>query len=376
MKILVTGDFCPRDRVSNAFGRSDYASVLKEVSLITKEADYSIVNLECPIAPRGAKPINKIGPNLSCSLEALNALKYAGFDCITLANNHFLDYGKVGVQETLRLIQNNGFDLVGGGVCIEDASHTLYKEVKGERLAIINCCEHEFSIATETSAGSNPLNPIQQYYAIQEARKNADKVLVIVHGGHEHFQYPSLRMIETYRFFIDVGADAVVNHHQHCYSGYELHKGKPIFYGLGNFCFDKSTSRSGNWTEGFMVLIDFSSESQNFTIYPYQQCGEIPMVKMLPLGAFDKTLDCINSAIGNIDLLKGKINEFYDSRSDQYCKVIEPIQNRLYLAAKQRGILPSLISSKRTLTAFNYISCESHRDSLIHWLVKTKNNAK
>jgi poly-gamma-glutamate synthesis protein (capsule biosynthesis protein) len=52
-------------------------------------------------------------------------------------------------------------------------------------------------------------------------------------------------MVETYRFFIEAGADAVVNHHQHCICGYEVYKGKPIFYGLGNFCFDwakRSTS--------------------------------------------------------------------------------------------------------------------------------------
>ena len=84
----------------------------------------------------------------------------------------------------------------------------------------------------------NPLLPIQQFYKIQEAKENADYVLVIVHGGIEHYQLPTSRMIETYRFFIDAGADAVVNHHQHCYSGYERYKSKPIIYGLGNLLFD------------------------------------------------------------------------------------------------------------------------------------------
>ena len=100
----------------------------------------------------------------------------------------------------------------------------MYKRKDGETLAIINCCEHEFSIADDDSAGANPLNPIQQYYKIKEARLNADYVLVIVHGGHEMYQLPSLRMVDTYRFFIDAGADAVVNHHQHCFSGYETRR--------------------------------------------------------------------------------------------------------------------------------------------------------
>lgn len=52
-----------------------------------------------------------------------------------------------------------------------------------------------------------------------------------MHGGHEHYQLPSLRMQETYRFFIDAGADVVVNHHQHCFSGYEIYNNKYIFMG-------------------------------------------------------------------------------------------------------------------------------------------------
>ena len=54
-----------------------------------------------------------------------------------------------------------------------EASKILYKEIAGMTLAIINCCEHEFSIATEKTAGSNPLNPIKQYYAIKEAKEKA-----------------------------------------------------------------------------------------------------------------------------------------------------------------------------------------------------------
>lgn len=97
---------------------------------------------------------------------------------------------------------NYQIDFVGAGRNIREAAKIFYRNIEEKRLAIINCCEHEFSIATEISGGANPLNPIQQYYAILEARKFADFVLVIVHGGHEHFQYPSPRMLETYRFLL------------------------------------------------------------------------------------------------------------------------------------------------------------------------------
>lgn len=162
---------------------------------------------------------------------AVDAVKYAGFDVCTLANNHILDYGTTCCLDTKRLLEEDGIKTVGIGENLSRAADILYLKKENETLAIINCCEHEFSIATEETAGANPLNPIQQYYKIQEARQSADYVLVIVHGGHEYYQLPSPRMKETYRFFIDAGADAVINHHQHCYSGYEEYKGKPIFMG-------------------------------------------------------------------------------------------------------------------------------------------------
>ncbi len=100
MKILIAGDFCPQNRVADAFERLDYASVLKEVQKITSDVDYSIVSFECPVVTGNAKPIEKIGPNLKCTPNGVKAIQYAGFDCVTLANNHFLDYGEDGVKET------------------------------------------------------------------------------------------------------------------------------------------------------------------------------------------------------------------------------------------------------------------------------------
>ena len=156
----------------------------------------------------------------------------------------------------------------------------LYKQIGKETLAIVNCCEHESSIASDEHGGSNPLNPIAQYYAIQEAKKKADYVLVIMHGGVEHYQLPTPRMRETYRFFIDARADAVINHHQHCYSGYEIYQGKPIFYGLGNLCFDRSDKRGSIWDEGYLVELSFANSLITHRIIPYHQCDAEAKVVM------------------------------------------------------------------------------------------------
>ena len=201
MKILIAGDYCPHNRVAGLFERDEYDSVLSDVKDVIEGADYSVVNLECPVTKGGERPITKYGPNLHCSEKGVEALKWVGFNCVTLANNHFFVFGADGIENTLAVCKKYGFDTVGGGRNLQEASNILYGSICGETLAIINCCEHEFSIATETSAGSNPLNPIQQYYSIKEAKQNVDYLLVIVHGGHEMYQLPSPRMQETYRFF-------------------------------------------------------------------------------------------------------------------------------------------------------------------------------
>ena len=265
MKIIIAGDFAPEHRLAKQIKERKFQEIFpnKLISFI-KSADYSLVNFESPVIEKGFKPIEKCGLNLGCTEDAADAIKYAGFTAVTMANNHILDYGTDGLNKSIECCKNVGLDVVGVGKNLQEAERTLYFDKAGKKLAIINCCEHEFSIATDTTGGANPLNPIRQYYCIQEAKKNADFVLVIVHGGHEHYQLPSPRMQETYRFFVDAGADAVVNHHQHCYSGYEVYNGKPVFYGLGNFCFDKEGTSSKMWVEGYMVEIDFN---KNITFY-------------------------------------------------------------------------------------------------------------
>ena len=372
MKVLVAGDYCPQGRVSDRFMRKDYQSVLGDVKDSISNVDYSIVNLECPICSGGEMAIHKCGPNLKCLENGIEAAIWAGFNCFTLANNHFLDYGKEGVKNTLDACVRNKIDKVGGGESLEEASKTLYKKIEGKIIAVINCCEHEFSIATDTTAGSNPLNPIQQYYAIKKARTLSDYVLVIVHGGHEHYQLPSVRMQETYRFFIDAGADAVVNHHQHCYSGYEYYNDKPIVYGLGNFCFDEGYKGTNLWHEGYMVEINFS-DNISIVLHPYTQCAEDAVVKFVSDPTdFKKSIEYLNGIISDAKLLKEKQNEYYKNSVMSSRLLFEPINFRYAKALQRRGWLPFLHSRYNLTRIFNYINCEAHRDKVLYALTHLK----
>lgn len=366
MKILVAGDFCPRYRVAEKLEQGDYESVLGEVKDIISDADYSIVNFECPVTKGGEKPIEKCGPNLRCSEKGMEAVKWAGFDCVTLANNHFLDYGENGVINTLAACKKYDIDEVGGGFNLQEASQILYKEINEQTIAVINCCEHEFSIATDTTPGSNPLNPIQQYYAIKKAREKADFVLVIVHGGNEQYRLPSPRMQNTYRFFIDVGADAVVNHHQHCYSGYEIYKEKPIFYGLGNFCFDNENKRQSEWNEGLMLILSFG-DKVTFEIIPYIQCDNTPNVVKVSEGFFDKSISKLNDIISDEKELRCRYNEYINENS-VLRRVFSPYSNRIFERFCTFHLFPSSLGKGKRRLMLAYIQCESHFPKVINFL--------
>lgn len=367
MRVLISGDFCPQKRVAEIFDKGDFQFVLGEVKNIISSADYSIVNFECSVFTGDETPIVKQGPNLKCSEQGVLAVKWAGFNCVTLANNHFRDYGDQGVKNTLAACANNGLDYVGGGENIEEASRILYKEIKGKTLAIINCCEHEFSIATENTAGSNPLNPIRQYYAIREAKSRADYILVIVHGGHEMWQLPSPRMTEAYRFFVDAGADAVINHHQHCFSGYEMYKGKPIFYGLGNFCFDNPNYFTDLWPYGYMVKINFSNDV-SFEIIPYEQCGEKPAVRLMDKQSVEDKIMKLNKAITNERLLAEETDCYYRRSSKGIKLAIEPYICRLLGKFFRIGWLSKLMNRGKYIKLQNIVMCEAHRDKLMYLL--------
>ena len=369
MNILIAGDFSPMERLFNLIESKRFAEVFpKDTCDTIRKADFSFVNFESPIVEDDLKPIPKCGPNLKCSKNAVEAVRYAGFTGVTLANNHILDYGAEGLNMTLKYCQNQGLDVVGVGANLLDAERILYLKKNGETLAIINCCEHEFSIATDTNAGANPLDSVKQFYQIQEAKANADHVLVIVHGGHEHFQLPSLRMLETYRFFIDAGADAIVNHHQHCYSGYELHNGKPIFYGLGNLCFDNESFRNSFWNQGYMVEINFSGSSVDFELYPYSQCNSSASVVLLDSHDkkdFEKELDTINHIISDEALLKRHLNDYYRDCAYGELSILEPYGGRISRKLFNLSLLPHFIKGRKLAAILNHISCESHRDKLL-----------
>ena len=372
MKILIAGDFVPQNRVANQISNGDY-SCLNEVKPIIQSVDYAIVNFESPVVEHNAKLIDKTGPSLCCTEKAMDCIAQTGFHCVTLANNHFRDYGQVGIEDTLHSCKSLNMDYVGGGKNIAEAEQNLYKTINGHKLAIINCCENEWSIAGENYGGSNPLHPIKNYYAIKEARSNADFVLVIVHGGIEGYQYPTPRMQDTYRFFVDAGADAVVNHHQHCFSGYEVYHGKPIFYGLGNFCFDDkpANDETEKWNQGYLVLLELDDDEQTFIIVPYNQCSQKPSVAIYgkeSLDDFYKKINQLNSVIQEDVLLQKQFEVLVKERAGIRLLALETINNKFVKLLQRHYLFPRLIGKQQKKSMLVRMRCESNRELLIRIL--------
>lgn len=366
MKILIGGDFAPKKIVSSMIKNEDY-SFFDELKSLTEEMDISILNMESPFVEPTDKPIEKWGPNLGCPCETVNALKHAGIDIVTLANNHIMDYGKEAMYRTIDYCHKKGIKTVGAGENLKASAIPLIFESSSKRIGIINCCEHEFSISTESSPGTNPIDSISQYNAIQNLKKGVDHIIVIVHGGHEQFNLPSPRMQQLYRFYIDAGADTVINHHQHCFSGYEIYNGKPIFYGLGNLCFEGIQRSPESWYKGYLVELRIN-ESISFEIHPYSQFLDSHSIKLLPKNAFDEELQMLNSLIANEKVLKSKVDEYYAKSMKNTRSIFEIYTHPILMKLRRYKLLPSLFSKKSKLRMTNHLLCESHFDKVKYFM--------
>lgn len=370
MKILICGDFTTENRGLEAVEKNKALS--PSILSIIKKYDDVIVNLEAPIASADAKSIAKMGPHLKTQSKTAAYLKSCGINIVTLANNHFYDYGEDGVKMTMETLTLHDMMTVGGGRNEKEKTNPLFVDDLDDNICVLNYCESEFSVNHDM--GSNCLDSIKVFYDIRDAISKCSFIVVIVHGGHEGYNLPSPRMKQLYRFIIDCGANVVINHHQHCYSGYESYHNGLIFYGLGNFFFDSLFKSVGKgWNEGYMVGIDVKrGVLTNYTIYPYYQCKddvvETRLMQDKEYSYFFKNLDYINIIIDNDEKLQEAFDIFCKKRKRMDMVCFTPYSNRIFQYLYRKRILPSLISRKKRMQLLNKFRCESHRDVCIHLL--------
>ncbi|BCB25458.1 hypothetical protein SKTS_03440 [Sulfurimicrobium lacus] len=203
------------------------------------EADFTVGNLECPVATVGQPLESKIF-SFRAHPRVLPILK-GRFNALAVANNHSGDYGKDAFLETLTLLEKNGLPYFGGGRDLAAAHAPLWIERKGLRIALLNYNEFKprsFEAGPDW-AGIAWSEDSQVVADIRAARAaDADLVIPFMHWGWERELQPSERQRQLARTMIDAGADVVIGGHPHVTQGAEYYRGKLIVYSLGNFVFD------------------------------------------------------------------------------------------------------------------------------------------
>lgn len=232
IKFFACGD------IVNFTSKSDFVD--NSLKTIINSCDLAICNFEAPIKTSNSNPIKKAGPHVFQASESIKYIKDAGFNMVSLANNHIYDYGQQALANTINELQNQGIDFVGAGLTFDKAYQTRIVNKNGVKLAIIAGCENEFGCLFEykNKGGYAWLfhNLIEDN--IRELKKQVDFIILIAHAGIEEIDFPIKEWRDRYKRLCDVGVDLIIGHHPHVPQGYEKYKMSTIFYSLGNFYFD------------------------------------------------------------------------------------------------------------------------------------------
>ncbi|GLU47243.1 CapA family protein [Nocardiopsis ansamitocini] len=235
---------------------ADPAGALGPVAEVFKEADVSMVNLETAVTDGGTQ-----APGKEFAFRApdtvFTALQEAGVNVATLANNHGMDFGPDGLADTLNNAEAAGFPLVGAGLDADGAYSPEIFEVNGNTLAVIGATDVlDDHLMTEWTAGAGKpglastkgeMLP-RAIQAVQDAKAEADAVIVFLHWGREGDHCPLPHAPDLARQLIGAGATAVVGGHAHVVSPGGYMGDSYVHYGLGNFVFynfDGPTAETG-----------------------------------------------------------------------------------------------------------------------------------
>ena len=167
------------------------------------------------------------------------ALRDAGFDAVSLANNHALDYGPVGLADTVEVLDRLGVEHFGAGADADEAARPLVIEARGWRLALLGFSAVGSSVFAgddEPGVAEASIEAVQA--AVEAAVEAADAVIVVFHFGTEYDAAPTREQQALAHAAVDAGATLVVGHHAHTLQPWERRGEALILYGLGNFVFD------------------------------------------------------------------------------------------------------------------------------------------
>lgn len=218
------------------------------------EADRRVINVEGPVTNRRRPPEKSI--DFMFAPQFAGVLRQAGFDIASQANNHALDQGRAGAEDSRTRLSAAGL-LVFGDESRDGDEALATTTVREQRLAFVGFSEVSDSL-DETAAEK----------VIKRARGEAETVIAYMHWGEEYRNRPTKAQEARARWLINHGVDVVIGGHPHWVQGISSYKGKPIVYSLGNFVFDQDWSAETN--QGLAVTLKISTGGYTLDLHPVQ----------------------------------------------------------------------------------------------------------
>ncbi len=235
------------DRFVLADPSVDPAWVWGDTLDLWRRADLRLVNLECVIATGGTPWVPKVF-HFRARPRALDALAAAGIHCVSLANNHVLDFGYGALRECLALLRRRGLRYAGAGETLEEAMAPAVLEAGHRRVAVVAVTDNEpeweatpdrpgvFYVACDAHGLREPYRQ-RVRRALDHARRQAPAVIVSGHVG-PNWGPPTPAMRALARQVVDLGADLYWGHSNHTVQGIEWYRGRPLLYAAGDFIDD------------------------------------------------------------------------------------------------------------------------------------------
>lgn len=246
--VTAVGDMIFDRRVGALVASSGGEAPLRDVATLLARSDITVGNLESSLSDGGtantAKDVIFRGDP-----RGIAGLTASGFDFLSLANNHVLDYGPDALADTVTLLDEAGIAHAGAGADSSAAWAPAVRKVDGATVAFLSF-SHIIPpgfTATSDKPGLAPgrvdMSAVAQ--AVRDAKAQYDYVIVSFHWGIEYEDYANGEQVRDAHTTIDAGADIVLSHHPHVIQGVEYYKGRLIAYSLGDFVFDHYSRKTG-----------------------------------------------------------------------------------------------------------------------------------
>jgi poly-gamma-glutamate capsule biosynthesis protein CapA/YwtB (metallophosphatase superfamily) len=250
-------------RVAEEIARTRRPPLAAEVLAVAAEADLFVLNLECCISERGApwpdpeKPFFFRAPPLAAEL-----LAQSGVDCVTLANNHALDWGFDALLDTLESLRAVGVGCVGAGADVVAARAPCVLSGGGDRLAVLGASDHPAAFAAGADRPGIAYADLHEdpgggwlAGAVAAAARESDAVLVTPHWGPNMTVRPSAHIRAAARALLQAGATLVAGHSAHVVHG----AARAALYDLGDFVDDYAVDAQLRNDLGLLFLVDLDA---------------------------------------------------------------------------------------------------------------------